>query len=187
MVLLTEIGIAAGLSSFDPHDRAAGYLIGAGVFGALAVILGFFAGGLVSSYLARHVRTGRAAFQGALVWAVAVPVLGFLGAMLALGTMAASGTVATAANTAPRTPGEVPRAPGEPPLVEPTANRPVTPRDTQAAVNAAGAVGWAMVAGLLLALGAAAGGGAAGAAIWARRARSYVAHDLDRPVAPPVE
>jgi hypothetical protein len=160
LILLAEIGIAVGLSAFEPGDRAAAYVIGAGVFGLIATVLAFFLGGMASSYLSRTNVAKRAIIQGALVWVVAVPVIAFLGAVLALGTTtAAAASAAAAAAATAREPVAARPTPGE---VERAAAEATKPENVDRAAAAGAGAAWTMVGGLLLGLGAAALGGRVG-------------------------
>lgn len=80
LALFGQVGMAIGMSSFAPGDRAAPYLVGAGVYGAVTAIVAFLAGGWVATAFSRHAGTRTGAAQGALVWAVSVPVLAVLAA-----------------------------------------------------------------------------------------------------------
>src|SRR5688572_29306742 len=82
LVLLGEIGMAAGLSAFEPGDRAASYAIGAGVWGFVAALVAFLGGGYLAARVSRHLHARAGATQGLLVWAVAVPLIGVLAAVL---------------------------------------------------------------------------------------------------------
>jgi hypothetical protein len=164
LVLLGEIGAAIGLSAFEPGDRAAHYAFGAGIWGLLSVAIAFFFGGGASSCVSRLGRHSSGLLQGVLVWSVTVPVIGFLGAILALGAVTAGSVTAAAAvtvdNATPAPDVMTPREREEASRARRDATR---PDNIEKASKAAGAVGWAMVGGLLLSLGAAAVGGRIGA------------------------
>jgi hypothetical protein len=164
LVLLGEIGAAIGLSAFEPGDRAAHYAFGAGIWGLLSVAIAFFLGGGASSCVSRLGRRNSGLLQGALVWSVTVPVIGFLGAILALGAVTAGSVTAAAAvtvdNATPAPDAMTPRERDEAARVRREATR---PENIEKASKAAGAMGWMMVGGLLLSLGAAAVGGRIGA------------------------
>jgi len=163
LVLLSEIGASIGLASYDPGDRAAPYAIGAGIWGLVSLVASFLAGGMVASYVSRLAHPTSGTLQGALVWAVAIPVIALLGAMLTLGAAQAAGTTAAAAAAAAddaTTDATTGAATTE---VARRASEATRPENVAAAANRAGAVGWAMVAGMLVSLGAAAMGGRLGA------------------------
>lgn len=173
LILLGEIGMAAGLSAYDGGDRAAAYALGAGIWGIVSAILAFLVGGYVAARLGRPVPGRAGAMHGALVWAVAVPVIGFVAAVLAIGTVTAAGVTTIAAvqadPTAAAEAAAIARArTGGPVLPAGSIRRELDPRVSasgklESATKAAGAVGFGAVAGLLLALGAAAFGGSMGA------------------------
>jgi hypothetical protein len=175
LVLLGEIGMAIGLSAFEPGDRAASYAIGAGIWGVLSAILAFGIGGYVASRVSRHVRPRAGTTQGLLVWAVAVPVIGVLAALVAIGTVTAAGVTTVAAVQAdPAAAAEAretaraalpPRADGS----TPAEARPAVLRDeVREAAKKTGAAGWAAVGAMLLSLGAALLGGSLGTR-WSNR------------------
>lgn len=94
LFLLSLLGIAVGLSAYDATENARGFGIGAGIWQMLSVVLAFLAGGWVagktSDWNAR--RTGW--LNGALVWAVAIPLI------LLLLTSGVSGIAGMAGNMA---------------------------------------------------------------------------------------
>jgi hypothetical protein len=168
LVLLGEIGAAIGLSAFDRGDDARPFVIGAGILGAVMAIVAFFAGGYASGVLSGRCARRDGIWQGLLVWAVAVPVIGVLGAMLALGSATASAATATAASAA-ATAAETARPGSTGDAAARAADRAedaavaARPETVETAAKAAGAVGWAMVLGLLLSAAAAIAGGVVGA------------------------
>jgi hypothetical protein len=162
LVLLGEIGVALGLSSFEPGDRAAPYAIGAGIWGVISAILAFLGGGYIASRISRHVRSKAGATQGLLVWAVAVPVIGVLAAILTIGTVTAAGVTTVAAVQAD--PAAAAEARDAARTAAPRAEaRPAPTEDkVRDAAKKAGAAGWAAVGAMLLSLGAALFGGSLG-------------------------
>jgi hypothetical protein len=161
LVLFGELGAAIGASAFEPGDRGAPYAWGAGIWGIVSAVLAFFLGGLAGSYVTRIRRRESGLLHGALVWAVAVPVIGFLGTILALGALTAGSVTAAAAATVDA------NTPGRPVVTSDEAARARTeatrPENIEMAKKTAGGLGWWMVGGLLLSLGAAAVGGRVGA------------------------
>jgi len=173
LVLLGQIGMALGLSVFDAGDRAAPYALGAGIYGLISAIVAFLLGGYVAARLGRPAPGQAGAMHGGLVWAVCVPVIGFVAAILSIATVTAAGVSTIAAVQAdPAAAAEAAAAArarvGEPAVPAGTI-RPVfdsrlpASAKVESAAKAAGAVGWGAVAGLVLCLGAAAFGGALGA------------------------
>lgn len=97
LALLSVLGMAIGLSAYDPGDRARNFGIGAGVWGAISMLLAFFLGGWLAAKTAA-VRGGQnGLLNGAMVWAVAIPLMIYL---LAGGAMSAADTASNAANAA---------------------------------------------------------------------------------------
>jgi hypothetical protein len=169
LALFGEIGMAAGLSAFDAGDRAAPYAIGAGVWGFVTAIAAFLGGGYLASRVSRHLHARAGATQGLLVWALAVPVIGVLAAVLAIGATTAAGVATVAAvqadpaGTAQAR--ETIRAEAERNgggRTETLTSAPTTGAALERASKAAGAAGWAMVGAMLLSLAAAAAGGVLG-------------------------
>jgi hypothetical protein len=78
LFLLSILGIAVGLSAYDAGDDARRFGIGAGIWGIISMIIAFFFGGWLAARSAslRGERTGL--MNGALVWAVAIPLLGWV-------------------------------------------------------------------------------------------------------------
>ncbi len=168
LALFGEIGMAAGMSAFDVGDRAAPYAVGAGIWGAVSAILAFLAGGYVGSLVSKHVNVRSGLLQGALVWALAVPVIGVLGASLTVSAVTATGVTTIAAVQAdPEAAAQAREAARA--KAAPVEKRPAVTEDkVQAATRKAGAVGWAAVGAMLLSLAAAAAGGRLAAACAAR-------------------
>jgi hypothetical protein len=173
LALLGEIGVAVGLSTVEAGDRAAPYLLGAGIWGILSAILAFLGGGFVASQVSRHIHSRAGATQGLLVWAVAVPVIGVLAAILAIGTVTAAGVTTVAAVQADPVAAAEARDTARAAGVDArdaarSGVRPELDRNAPAAAkveNAArktSAGGWAAVGAMLLSLGAAMFGGSLG-------------------------
>lgn len=173
LILLGEIGMALGLSVYDAGDRAAPYAIGAGIWGLISAVLSFLLGGYVAARLGRPAPGRAGAMHGGLVWAVCVPVIGFVAAILSISMVTAAGVSTIAAVQAdPAAAAEaaatVRARTGEPALAAGQVRPALDPRlsagtKVESAAKAAGAVGWGAVAGLVLCLGAAGFGGALGA------------------------
>jgi hypothetical protein len=176
LVVLGELGAAIGLTAFEPGDRVGAYALGAGVWGFVAGIVSFLLGGFVSTSCARPRRTQLGLWNGAMVWCVAVPTLGVLAAILAIGATTAGAVATTAAAVTDVAEGRT-APPGERARTDvPTP----TPAAVEKATRTAGGVGWAMVAALLLTLAAAAVGGVVGARFGAAAVRT-VPEGMDPP------
>jgi len=162
LALFSEIGMAIGFSVFEAGDRAAAYAIGAGIWGTVAAVLSFMAGGYVASRISRHVRSRAGATQGLLVWAVAVPVIGFLAAVLAIGTVGAAGVATVAAVQADPVAAAEARDAARSAAPRTDARLVLPEHVTKGVANRAAATGWAAVAAMLLSLAAAVLGGSLG-------------------------
>ncbi len=78
LALLGVLGLAVGFSSYDAQDRLRNFGIGAGVWGAISALAAFFIGGLVAARTAAVAGRNNGAWQGAMVWVVAIPMLLYL-------------------------------------------------------------------------------------------------------------
>jgi hypothetical protein len=168
LILLSELGAAIGLSAMDREAGWAPYLGGASIWAAITLVAAFGLGGWLSASIAGRIRPmERPVLQGAMVWAVAVPLIGLIGGMFA---MWAAQTAATSAVAAAHVAAETPEARERAREMVADADRPRTGAEraedreeteqvAEDAAQAAGATAWVMVAGLVLSLLAAAGGG----------------------------
>lgn len=75
LVVLSVLGIAVAGSAFDPGDNARNYGIGAGIWGAISMLLAFFIGGWLASRSAAVRGHGSGVLNGAMVWVVTIPLL----------------------------------------------------------------------------------------------------------------
>lgn len=173
LFLLGLLGVAVGLSAYDVKENARGFGMGAGIWQIVSVIIAFMVGGWVAGRtgVSPERRTGW--LNGALVWAVTVPLI------LLMLTSGVSGIVSSAANMAaqvmPRqqgissqTPGQNDaaqaasgqmRAAGESIRDAATGQRPLN----EESVNTAQGIAWWTFASFALGLAAAAMGGTLGA------------------------
>jgi len=109
LAVLAVLGIAVAGSAYDPGDNARNFGIGAGIWGAVSMLLAFFIGGWLAARAAAVKGTSNGVMNGAMVWVVAIPLMlyvlmGGIGALfrttagaVATGTQAAS---TVAGNTA---------------------------------------------------------------------------------------
>jgi hypothetical protein len=103
MIVLTILGIAIGLSTFDAQNPD-NFGIGAGIYGAISAIIAFALGGYMAARTTAVSGPGNAALNGAMVWLVTIPlIVNMLGA--GIGTLL--GTAADVATTAATTAAEV--------------------------------------------------------------------------------
>ena len=101
LFLLVILGAAIGLSSYDAGDSGRAFAIGGGVWAAVSALIAFFVGGLVAGRSAALPGRGVGLFNGAMVWAVAVPATLWLATSLAGSVLNTAGAVAgTATNAA---------------------------------------------------------------------------------------
>lgn len=100
ITVLTVLGIAVGLSTFDANNPET-FGIGAGVYGAVAFIVAFGLGGFLAARTAAVAGSGNGLLNGAMVWLVALPlIVNVLGTGLDTVLGIAGSAVTTVANTA---------------------------------------------------------------------------------------
>src|SRR3954467_8069754 len=78
LALLSVLGMAVGLSAYDPGDNARRFGVGAGIWGAISMLLAFFFGGWLTARTAALQGTHNGLLNGALVWAVAIPLMAYI-------------------------------------------------------------------------------------------------------------
>jgi hypothetical protein len=71
-VVLSVLGLAIGLTIWDPGDPAAHLGRGAGIWAAVAALISLFAGGLVAGRLAGVLTPGDGALHGGILWGLSV-------------------------------------------------------------------------------------------------------------------
>lgn len=163
LILLSVLGLAIGLSTYDATYPAQGFGLGTGIWGIISTLLAFGVGGWLSAYTASVGGRSNGILNGSMVWLVAIPLILFL---LGSGLSALLGTAITAAAQTglPQTipPGQL--TPGQ-----------ITPQEAQAAAEAAADRAWWTLVALVLGLLAAALGGLLGARS-VRDDRGYPVH-----------
>src|ERR1051325_717058 len=97
LALLSVLGVAIGLSAYDPGDDPRRFGVGAGFWGGISMLVAFFFGGWLTARSAAIRGTNNGLLNGALVWAVAVPLMAYL---LTAGAARVADTTANAANAA---------------------------------------------------------------------------------------
>jgi hypothetical protein len=148
LILLGEIGAALGASAFPPGERAAHYVWGTGAWGLVVAALALFAGGWVASCVSRLGAATQGVVQGVLVWVVAIPIIGFLGSVLAIGAVTAGSVGAAAAVTVDAAvPASQTRSPSERAAILETRRDVTRPEVLQQATRATGARGWTLCEG----------------------------------------
>jgi hypothetical protein len=78
LALLSVLGVAIGLSAWDPGDNTRNYQVGAGIWSIVSAIIAFFVGGWLAARSAAAAGERNGVMNGALVWAVAIPLLIFM-------------------------------------------------------------------------------------------------------------
>lgn len=102
LAVLSLLGLAIGAASYDAGDRARDYGIGAGLWGGLSALLAFFAGGWLAARTSAVRGERNGLLNGAMVWALAIPLLLYLltsgigAATRTAGNIAAAGSQAAA-------------------------------------------------------------------------------------------
>jgi hypothetical protein len=178
LATLTVLGLAIGLSSFDIGDPAGPFGLGAGIWGAISVLIAFLVGGYFAGRTAAVRGTKSGVLQGGMVWFVTIPLLLYMlsGTLSGLAS-AAGGAAGTAAEVAGNAAGQV----ADDPAVQATAQAgaagaagslqatatavvgQVDGQDVQNVVENAGQAAWGTLLSLGLAAAAAILGGYLGA------------------------
>jgi len=78
LVVLSVLGLAIGLTTFETGDRLGNFGMGAGIWGAISTIVAFVLGGWVAARSAAVRGRSNALLNGAMVWAVAIPLVMYL-------------------------------------------------------------------------------------------------------------
>ena len=184
LALLSVLGVAVAGSAYDPGDSARAFGIGAGIWGIISFLIAFGIGGWLAARAAAVRGANNGLLNGAMVWAVAIPVMLYLVAgagMRAAQTAAQAGTQAMVqrsdddqAMTASAQIDGRGNAQGQgqdmatqvQSSASDVANRAsaaATPENQERAADATARTAWSTLISMLLALGAAALGGYLGA------------------------
>jgi len=79
IILLSALGVAIGITAVDPTQTGAAALgTGAGIWGALTLLIALFVGGLASTRMGAITDRATVFFEGALVWVVSVLLIVYL-------------------------------------------------------------------------------------------------------------
>jgi hypothetical protein len=106
ILLLTALGLAIGIAAIgDPRtadrDTASGLGIGAGLWGAVTLLIAYFLGGLTATRATDRPDRGGALMHGALVWTLtSVFLIWLLGQGVSLGLSSLFGTLSGLTHTA---------------------------------------------------------------------------------------
>lgn len=178
MLVLTVLGLAVGLSSVDAGDRPSSFGIGAGIWGAVSGLISFFVGGWMASWSRADRGEGNGVLQGALTWMLGIVLLTYVlaggvgtlaktaGSAAATGVQAAgasAGAVANNAEVKQDAKAATQQAVSEVKEKAEEVRRQATPENVQKVSSAAAGGAWGTLAGLVITLAAAAGGGFVGA------------------------
>jgi hypothetical protein len=98
LALLSVLGVAVAGSAYDPGDSARNFGIGAGIWGAISTLVAFLIGGWLAARAAAVRGTHNGLLNGAMVWAVAIPVMLYM--VAGAGMKAASTAAQTGAQVA---------------------------------------------------------------------------------------
>lgn len=74
LVVLFVLGTAIGLSAYDPGDQPRSFAIGAGWWAAISALIAFAFGGWLAARTAAVRGSGNGLLNGAMVWAVTIPL-----------------------------------------------------------------------------------------------------------------
>lgn len=173
LALLGVLGMAVGLTAYDPGDPGRNFGIGAGIWGAISALLAFFIGGWLAARSAAVRGHHNGLLNGAMVWAVAIPLLIYLiaGGVTAIANTAtnAAGVAANAASSSQQAGNAVDRVVAMS-VNDPRANAAAQQQDPAAqqrtrdeALRTARRSAWGTLVSLCLGLAAAAAGGWVGA------------------------
>jgi len=161
LVVLSVLGLAIGLTTYETGDRLSNFGMGAGIWGAISTIVAFVLGGWVAARSAGVGGRSNALLNGAMVWAVAIPLIMYLlgsgvGSMLNMATDAAAASTTAIVNNA--SPADV-NAATDAAQAQAAQVDPATVNDV---AQNAGQAAWGTLVALLLGLVAAVGGGLLG-------------------------
>lgn len=161
LAVLGVLGAAIAGTAYDPGDSARSYGIGAGIWGIVSVLVSFALGGWVAARSAAVGGHSNGLLNGAMVWAVAIPVLAYV---LAGAAARVTQTVAGAAGDAMQATAQVSDGEVTTDGIAADAKQvQVTPEQKERTADAGARAGWSTLVGLLLGLAAAAAGGYLGA------------------------
>lgn len=170
LVVLGVLGLAVGLTAYDPVDRGRNYGLGAGVWGGLSALIAFALGGWLAARTAAVGGHRNGLLNGTMVWAVAIPLLMY--------SLAGAASMANAARNVSNSPNDIAASadrsggtgrttagPDGTTIQQssPTLSNAGSSIDRDEATRAARRAAWGTLVSLLLSLGAAAMGGHLGA------------------------
>lgn len=182
-VLLGLLGLAvqAALGAMTDPGEATGW--GWLIWGVIVLLVSFGAGGWIAARSAALKSEQSGLLNGGMVWAVAIPVMFYLlptlfGTLMGPAAMMAQGAMGQQQQQQPGQPGQIfgieQQQPGQQPMVEES--------EVDTAANVAT---WGTLIGLLLGLGAAAGGGYFAGKSAEKSYAEHRGHDYREPGPPP--
>jgi len=78
LILLTALGVAVGISSVQPGETQASTVgAGAGIWGAISLLLALFIGGFAATRIGAITDRATGFFEGALVWVVSILLMAY--------------------------------------------------------------------------------------------------------------
>lgn len=177
LAVLSVLGVAIAGSAYDPGDRARTFGIGAGIWGAVSMLLAFAVGGWLAARSAAVRGHHNGLLNGAMVWAVAIPLIlytlasGVGAAARSAGSVAQTGAQvaaqvsddATAASTREDAEGMANQAQAAAANAQNRVSAAMTPENKERAADATAKTAWGTLISLLLGLAAASAGGYLGA------------------------
>jgi hypothetical protein len=104
LILLTALGVAVGISSVQPGETQASTVgAGAGIWGAISLLLALFVGGFAATRIGAITDRATGFFEGALVWVVSILLMAYFAStgigMLAGGAFKLVGSASQAIGT----------------------------------------------------------------------------------------
>ena len=172
LAVLSTLGTAIGLSAYDPGDDARRFVLGAGAWGIISMLIAFAVGGWMTARASAIRGSGNGMLNGFLVGAVTIPIalffLGTTGAMASREDMSRRHSVANVGTLSDDTQSASATIGGDRVVDRSTsanaagnANSSVDNKD--AALRTARRAAWGSLVGLILALTASAVAGSIGA------------------------
>lgn len=156
LAVLSVLGAAIGLSAYDAGDNARPFNIGAGIWGALSMLISLAVGGWLAARTAAVRGQGNGVLNGTMVWVTAIPLLTYV----LVGGVAS--TARTAVESGSRITAERRDITDQAQQAADRLRSSVTSDDINRGTNTAAKTSWTTLASLLLSLGASAVGGYVG-------------------------
>lgn len=162
LAVLGTLGSAVGASAYDPGDSARNFGIGAGIWGIISVLIAFMLGGCIAARTAAVRGRNNGMMNGAMVWAVAIPLMAYVVAGL-LGKAVSTGAEAADAIRSVTVDQTQMDGSSETQPVSTRMENATQDIDSEQVADRTARSAWTTLVGLLLSLGAATVGGYMGA------------------------